>query len=288
MERHFHRRLTRALTLLTLMALPITAHPQQAPPPVGPGGPFPPVGPPIGGFGGGFALPMPELAKKMSTIMALREMLEMGLTARHISTALPVLKELQAAEKTLKEQSERLLEAEKQTLLAAQPDDPLPADSGEKMRKLMENYREKQESLWGTLSKSLGENRINRLRALLGQGAARPFQLRGGQPLGPEGLVRPGIQPPGDDAGGVRPDDPEGGFPPAAGAPGAFGGRQGGPAAPRPPGQPGGRQGGGRAAPPPFPQPGPFIPGWSPFGPPHLTLAELIDLMEQKLAALRR
>lgn len=284
MKRHRRSCLTRSLALLVLTVLPIAASAQQMPLLQEPG-----VSPPFAGLPEPFQPPMPELGKKVAINMALREMLDMGLTARHISAALPALKELLAAEKALKTQAEQLLAAEMQALLKARPDDPMPEEVGEKMQKLMESHHTRQERIWAALGKTIGENRMNRLRGLIGQAGAPPVPQRPGafpgRPFGGGG-VEPGIQPPDEDDSSTlnAPLPPNVGRPPdhrrndvqfVAQQPNPRPQRQrGSPSLPLPQ--------------PPFMPGGPMRPGWMHFGQPPLTLAELIDLLEQKLAAMRR
>lgn len=290
MERRFRNGLMGALFALCTMGGAMAVCAQDAPPNIpgpplgGPEGPLPPgqgpgfSGPP--GFGPGpgmFGNPMPELAKKMTTLMALREMLGMRLTAKDISTALPSLRELRDAEKSLKTQAEQALDEDKKALLAAQSENDAPPDSGEKIRRLMERYREKQEDTWQSLAKSLGGEKAGGLRQLIGQGGG-PGPFRGGPAGGPPlpgadnvpGFA-PTPPPPNQDR--IRPD--------------------GGPERQAPPGQPGttprGRPGFGQG------QPGQPFPGrpqgrgmTMPFMQPRLTLPELVDLLEQRLAAMKK
>jgi hypothetical protein len=233
---------------------------------------------------------MPELAKKMASIMALREMLDMRLTPQLISKALPSLKELREAEKALQSRSEQIIEEEKKALLAASPDDPLPMGSGEKLQKENAAFRTKQEGIWEGVSKSLGEDRVNRLRMLIGQGPNRPFFPPGG-PQPPRGGLDAPPPPAEEELDNEQAPPPPDHFLPVA----LSGARLAAQDAPlRPQGQDpfaprrGTGQGRGGQGQPPFFPGGPGMGPMMPFGQPSLTLADLIDLMEQKLAAMKR
>jgi hypothetical protein len=133
-------------------------------PDFGPGVPFGPMIPPT-----------PEMGKKTMEIMALREMLRIRLTAKDIAASLPPLHELREAEKTLQSRSDRILEEEKRALLAASPDEAPPLESGDKMRQAIETYGNIQEKTWSTITRSIGPEKANGLRRLLGMGGV-PMQ----------------------------------------------------------------------------------------------------------------
>ena len=324
-----HRR-TQLCIVVVLMALAagsLAAQPQ----PGGPGG-----APPPGGFGHQpFAPPPmmgmppanPELAKKMAAIAALREIHNLRISAAEIGKALPLLKELREAEKTLEAQAGEALEQEKRALLAARPDTQVPPASAERLRAANERYHQQSQRIWESLHKEVGPHIAGGLHRILsggmgfgpmfGPGMQPPAGFGGGPGFGPGG-VRPGVTPPGGDDRPGTPGQPgpgELGPPPGPGfqpgAPGRFApqpppgqGRPGGrgvgqvpqrPGAPGQPGRgqnqdprfsgPGGTPGPGR---PMMPGPGGGM-GWQPFSPaPRISLAELIDLLEQKRAAMGR
>jgi hypothetical protein len=112
----------------------------------------------------------PELARKTTTIMALRRIQQLGLTTKDIQAALPVLKDLQAAQKSLESETSSALDDERRALLAAKPGAALPASSSEKLQKATETYREKQRSSWEALGKAIGNEKANGLRGLISDG----------------------------------------------------------------------------------------------------------------------
>jgi hypothetical protein len=258
----------------------------------------------------------PEITKRMLSIMELRQINGVGLTSRDISTALPTLKTMRDADKALETRSIQILDEEKRALLAAQPDSPPPPDSGQRMQEANEAFRQQMARGWETITTAIGPEKAGGLRNLVeGGGMMRPGGPNG--PGGPGGAPMPpgagpgqpgqfgndigpapGAQPPrlGNRRGGAdgpgaaaQPGDnarftpnaqapsPGGqvGFGGQDGGQGQFGGR---------PGQPGQGQGfpgqqRGRA--------GQGMPGMG-FGGPRISLADLVDLLEQKQAAMRR
>lgn len=166
----------------------------------------------------------PEMGRKTAAIMALREMLAMRLTAKDIATALPPLKDLRSAQKTLDSQSERLLDDEKRALLAADPDGPPPPGNGEKMHRLIEDYHRVQTRTWDTLTRTIGRDKARGLSRLIGQGPemgidgfGRPGGGGlggglGGQRVQPDPRRRPDTRPPGSPAP-LRPEDNRPGIP---------------------------------------------------------------------------
>lgn len=257
-----------------------------------PGGP--------GGMQGGMMKPMPnmpEMAKKMQSIMALRQINGVGLTARDISTALPILRTMRDAEKALETRSLQILEEEKRALLAAQPGAPLPPDSGQRMQEASEVYHQQMARSWEAITKGIGPEKAGGIRGLVeggmmrpgggnpmppGQGQPGPFNNRRGQPGGGPNdggrADRQQPQPP-EDEGGFGPG-PQG--PPPGGDVG-FGGQDGGQ------GQFGGNRGQQGQ---PFPRQGPNgpnqgRPGMVPGGA-RISLTDLVELLEQKLVAMRK
>jgi hypothetical protein len=246
----------------------------------------------------------PEMAKKTASVMALRQMYAMRLTAREISAALPILKEIRDAEKALASRASQALDEELRALLAADPESPPPPDSGMRMQQAMEQFNERQRSGWESLGRAIGPERAQMFQMLLSMGPGPGFGGPGfapgrfgppqpggfpGAPRGPEG-ARPRLVPP--TPAPLSPEAPEPaapvlGLPALELGPPEPGGFAGGPAAPelfQQPPQPGFGPGpqGGRAGPFPGGQPG------MPFFGPRLSLQDLIDLLEQKLAAMKK
>ena len=101
-----------------------------------------PFGPGPGGMPMGMINPMlstPEMAKKMASIMALRDINAAGMTSRDIGAALPVLRNMRETEKELENRSNQILDEEKKALLAAQPGSPPPPDSGQRLQQAAES-----------------------------------------------------------------------------------------------------------------------------------------------------
>lgn len=285
--------------------------PGQAP--GGPGfgqGPFQPPGPPMS----------PEMARKTASIMALRRIHGLRLSAENIRATIPILKRLHEAEKEMAAASTRALDEELQALLSAGPDSNVPGDSGDKMRRASQRFRDASEDSWSSLAREIGEEKAGGIQSLLmgaGPGPMGPMPPFG--PGGPGG----GFGPPGGrgfgEPGGARPPEAPGigpgrrGLP---GQPGVQGRRQpDGAGAPEPPrfpraedpqpagrqvqpGRPGARFGPEGGVPGQGPRgigqgpgggigPGLGGPMW-PMGGPRLSLADLIDLLSQKLAAMGR
>ncbi|MCW3094487.1 MAG: hypothetical protein JWL77_105 [Chthonomonadaceae bacterium] len=341
MERKSRVCLTSCTVLLLAAAVSAGA---QAPPPAQPGPGVPSnfgqraqgQQPGTGGFGGGGqnrfggnpgGMPMgmmnfmpnqPEIAKRMLSIMALRQINGIGLAPRDISSALPALKTMRDAEKANEARSIQILEEEKRALLTAQPDSPPPPDSGQRMQEANEAFRQQMARGWETIANAIGPDKAGGLRNLVeGGGMIGP-----GGPNGPGGFGGP-LTPPG--AGPGQPGQFGNDIGPAAGAQGPRpGNRRGGAdgpgaGAPQPPGDnarftpnaqapsPGGQVGfggqdggqgrfGGRPGQPgqgqgfPGQQPGRAgqgMPGMG-FGGPRISLTDLVDLLEQKQAAMRR
>lgn len=238
--------------------------------------------------------PMHDAAMGRMTmeIMALREIHAAGFTVEDLERTIPVLREMDASARRLEEQTRQSLERERQALLAAGPSDPAPAPGNPGLREAMEAHAQATAKSMEKLVSSIGERKADCVRRLLGM-----F----GPPMGapPPGQGPGQFRGPAPGAGQPQPPStgPDGGAPPAGGreAPGPWqpGPWAGGPQrGPQPnPGWPG--PGG-----PPFPGAGPgafgqMMPGAPGFGPPailgiRMTPSELAELMEQKLAAMRR
>ena len=292
--------------------------------PQGPGRPRAQAGPGPGMFGPALfpnPNPMdPVLGKLTMRIMALREIHGAGFTAKDVAAATPILKEMRDSEKALQTKTEGVLEQEVKALLAAGAEDDPPKSSGPAMEEASKAHQQKMGRAWERLTEAIGERKVGCLQRLLGMGGPMPMM-----PFGMPG--GPGMQVPGGGRG-VRPGMPGGGPGMPGGGPGGpggpptepFGQDDGmgpapeqdpafiggeaqigpspgqGPAGPpamqrgRRAGQgPGGPQGG---QPGMFPGQGPGfvmgnLPMMQPIGP-RLTLSELAELMEQKLAAMRK
>lgn len=257
---------------------------------------------------------MPSLARKMTEIMALHEIVGMGLTAADISSILPPLRELRDAQKALESRMTQILDEHKRALLSAQPDANPPHDPAPDMRAASQRYAEAVGKTGEALSRAIGPERAQHLLTLIlggpqQTGPMMPAPVPSFQPGQPNPYwlsapTPPGTPPPGQFApqpGGTLP--PNVPVPPARASqrarraarqsvvPGAgqnsgfapvLPGRPGMP--PMQPGQPGMMPG-----PNPFPQ---LAPTGPPFGMPgaqmRLTISELVDLLEQKLAAMKK
>jgi hypothetical protein len=255
----------------------------------------------------------PVLGKLTVRIMALREIHEAGFTAKDVAATTPILKEMRESEKALQTKSEAILEQEAKALLAAGAEDDPPKSSGPAMEEAGKAHQQKMARAWERLTDSIGERKVGCLHRLLGVGGPMPMMPmgmpgqpgmhgpanpRGGRPgvpgAGPGGPAGPPQERfgPGDGAGpgpGLGPlflgEDTQFMPPPEqgqAGPPLMQRGRRAG----QGPGTPQGGQPGM------FPGQGPgFVMGnmpmMQPIGP-RLTLAELAELMEQKLAAMRK
>ena len=317
-----HRTATIGLApLFALAAVPSLAQNPTGAPGRPPGG-FGQGGPPNSGNFAPMIPPMPmmgaqtpELAKKMAAIAALREIQNLRMTGRDITTVVPLLKELREAEKTLEARAGEVLEQERRALLAAGPETQVPPTSGERLREANDQYRAQSQRVWQSIFQKAGPHIGSGLQRLLqgnmfppmGPGPGIPGGFGGGQGFGP-GPGAPGFPPPGADVPHGQPGrpgqgevGPPPGFPPQPGQPGGFGQNR-----PRGQGRPGGQDPfrnvpgapTGQGVNPPTPGQGP--PGAPGFGRPapmtgagpmmggaRISLAELIELLEQKRAAMR-
>lgn len=223
--------------------------------------------------------PQPEMAKKITKLAALREMHRLGMTVEDIEKALSHVRALRDAETRLRTRSEQLLDQEIQALLAARPDDPPMPETADAMRRLAEEYRQTENQTWEALSRAVGPLKSDVLRRLVSGPERRP---EGGRP----DFVRPGDAAPGPSEGPEGLGPPEQGMlnpPPVVGMqPGQGQGQRQGP-------PPGGQRttpaGPGVQGPGFAPQPGSQF---QPLMQPRLTLSELTELLEQKLAAMRK
>jgi hypothetical protein len=265
-----------------------------------------PMGTPAGMMSPLFATP--ETAGKMVSIMALRQINAVGMTPRDLGAALPILRSMRELEKNTDARLNQILDEEKRALLAAPPNAPFPPDSGQRVQMITESYRQQMDGAWMALTKGIGPDKAGLLRSLIeggpmmgmngpmppgGFGVGPNFpgapngqpQPFGSPPLPPgqpdERAPQPGIQAP-------NPGSAQDAQRPPFGQPNGFDGqRPGQPGFGGRPGQPG--QGSG------FPgqNPGNFGPGMpgmsgmAGMGGPRMSLADLVDLLEQKQAAMR-
>lgn len=132
-------------------------------------------------FDGGSLQAIPELSKKMNRIMALREIVRVGLTRQDIQAALPTLKSLRDAEKAMRSASEKVLDEEEKALFAAEPANVPKEDSGKKIRAELEKYRKTEGDAWRTIEGEIGRQKTLSLRMLLG---SYPFTLFQGSGFG--------------------------------------------------------------------------------------------------------
>lgn len=241
---------------ILVMGLAAAPAPAQYGGPPGPGGPDgePAQGRPLDRPGRGGA-PTPEIAKRIDAVRVLREIVTLGIGKSDIAAALPILRRLLQAEAVAQAGSIAALEQQKKALLAATSPDRMPPLPTDALRAQAAALRAQQTKLWAEMSTAIGAVKASELRRLLGSARTGPPQPRGGPgPGGPGGF---------------------GGF----GGPGGRGGpgmRDG--SGPGPQGY-GGFGGIGRS------------PGLNPatdlMDQPHISLAELTSLLEQRFAALK-
>jgi hypothetical protein len=213
-----------------------------------------PGSPGFPGMGSPMFIPStPEQIKKQTANRVLREMVTLKLSVGDLAAARPLLRDLLDLETAYHGQVEAALDQEKAALLAAGPNDSSVPDGTEKTQQMMRAYQDKQDKTWEAVSKAIGADKGNGLRSLAGQGGYAPTSF----PVGPAGS-------PGGSPGGLqlRPEGPDG----------------------RPTPIPNGTS-------VPLPQrnrtPG-VMPGMAFLMRPHVTLAELVDLVDQKLAAMKK
>ena len=268
-----------ALLFVSLLIAPMAVCQSQGGPPAPPGM-FPGGGMmPQPGMGLPPGIHSPELARKVNKILALRHIVSLGLARRDIENALPILKRMSGAEQVLQEQAGQILDEEYRALLTADAASLPPAESGPRLGQLVARYSQQQQAQWQALERAIGPQKARGLRMLV-EGPTPAFGPMGPAP-GREGLP-PGAPP-------LRPE-------------GAARGPQGGPGfgpggIPGNPGQPFDGPGGPLQGPPPggggpFPprqmqmRPGEPFAGFPMFGA-HISLADLVDLLQAKLAAMK-
>jgi hypothetical protein len=151
--------------------------------------------------------PTPELAKKTVAIMALRGINNLQLSAKDISAALPPLKELRDAEKSLHKLADQALDEEKRALLGIQPGENPPADSGEKMRQEANRYGAVRVKVWDNLAAAVGPEKAGGLFGLMGMTPRSRNEFIApsgvGAPPRNNNLFRGGAQPPRPDGAPV-------------------------------------------------------------------------------------
>lgn len=247
---------------------------------------------------------MPEMAKKMQTILVLRHLHGFGLSLQDISAVLPSLKTMRDAEKAMTTRSLQILEEEKAALLAAQPDSPLPLDSGQRMQSASETFRQQMNRGWEAITKAVGPEKAGGIRGLIEGNRMMNQPGFGGNPPQQRGVPgqpgQPGQFGNGPGLEGGAPRGRQGGGVPQL--PGEAPGFNPAPQEPQPEGEVGfGGQGGGqnRFGGNPPGQPGQRLPGQGQFGAnqgrpgmgivgPQISLTDLVELLEQKQAAMRR
>lgn len=114
----------------------------------------------------------PEMARKTAAILALRSMLQMGLSGPDLEKALASLKEIQAAQQELQKEAGQALEEERQALLAAKPGSQPPPGSGKKLAQATQRFRERQQKVWDELAKAIGPEKTAGVRRLISDGSA--------------------------------------------------------------------------------------------------------------------
>ena len=210
---------------------------------------------------GGLDQTDPVVAKKITNIAALRAIVEAGLTSEDISAALPILKTLQAAEVSAQTQMSTQLDAQRAALLSAKPG-ALPADSGDPFRALQTDLDAKRQAARTQLLSAVGNDKGQRLADLAGLYAyqAMPGPMMGKPIPGGSGI-----------AGGMM------GMPAATGSSasgGPFGAGRTGTGGPG--SNPFGAAPGGQGGPAPM----------MPFSRPHIPVADLVALLQQRMSAL--
>ena len=255
-------------------------------------------GPFMPGQGGPGMGPMtPTLAAKTAQLMALRRIVGLKLTRDEISAALPHIKALRAAEKAMESAAERALDDEKKALLAAGPNTTAPRGGGLKMREAADTLSARHDETWKALAEAVGPAKARGLQQLVGGGGVGGFQMQPGMP-GMPGMGGPAGGMPGmpGAGGGMRPNAGQrGGGQGMRRQPGGPGGMPGG--GMEGPGGPGGMPGGMPGMGGPGMGPGPMGGGQPGMGNPggmmgampvRISVGELLELLEQKLAAMPR
>lgn len=127
----------------------------------------------------------PEMARKTASLMALRSIVQLGLTRAEIESALPVLKRLQESAKILQDESDRAMEEERAALLAAKPGEVPSSTTSARLREASSRSREEQQKGWDELAKAIGAQKATGLRRLLGEsGSVRIWDTRSGREPG--------------------------------------------------------------------------------------------------------
>ncbi|MCL5283717.1 MAG: hypothetical protein M1330_03265 [Armatimonadetes bacterium] len=248
------------------------------------GGPMQPgMQPPMAGMMPQFPLfdpAVPNLPQKLAPVIALRQIVQSGLTKKDIADALPILKQLAADKKELETAVDSAISQEKQHLLSSSGDDSLPAVESSALRTALNRFHRQQQDLWNRLNDRIGDTKAHVLQSLVSPvSGPMPMMMRGmpgrpsgggpfGPPNGPSMQGGPPMGPP--NQGG-----PQTG-PPNQGALQSWQIRSAGGFA-RQVDQPGS-----------MPRPGmgvPMMPSIMPFIQ-RISLTDLIQLLEQRLAAM--
>jgi hypothetical protein len=238
--------------------------------------------------------PIPELGKKLNQILALRNMVPLRLNVKDLTIALPMLRKLRDAEKALKANSEKLLDQEIRALLTATPEDPPRVDVADLLRHEASGFRRTDDEIWSELAGDIGAPKANGLRRLcgglepprvpsgpydLGELPSKRQPVNGSEPSEDPAPTGP-VDVPLPDISGPPNVDPASPAPPMA-VPGYAAqqdpGPRGGPVDAPKPGARARGVGVGQAGAPPS-----FLPQA------RISLAELVELLELKLAAMKK
>jgi hypothetical protein len=106
---------------------------------------------------------------RIRRILVLRKLLSLGLRSSDIANALPMLRNLRDINGSPNIDPAAAVEAEYQALLAAEPGAALPESSAYKLTDAAQYYRDVQAKIWGSMSKKIGSSKAEGLRALIGQ-----------------------------------------------------------------------------------------------------------------------
>jgi hypothetical protein len=248
---------------------------------------------------------MPEFSKRTNRILALRLILRAGIARKDIEAVLPAIRRLRDSEKAMHAAAEKLLDDQERVLLAADPANVPPDDVSAELRSELDKYHKAEQECQASIVASIGRQKEGTFAVLAGwrtPPALTWTQPGKGQSSGgfgaPPSLTKPStggkpVAPSGAGVGGSNPFESsgqvsDGGSGSARSTDGGFTtGFQGRVSSPfSGQGGFGGGSQGGVAISPHDPFTGYGFGGFS-FGV-HLTLTELIDLLEQKLAATRK
>jgi len=106
---------------------------------------------------------------RVRRILVLRKLLALGMRSSDIASALPMLRSLRDINGAPNIDPAAAVEAEYQALLAAEPGKTLPESSAYKLTDAAQYYRDTQAKIWSSLEKKLGNAKAEGIRALIGQ-----------------------------------------------------------------------------------------------------------------------